>query len=82
MAEEQQQQENQGQNQRNNSTRNTSRTSHTRSVAMSATISFSESRKYNFDVTGAASIEAKMVSVPAPEAFKAFIQRALNKSSE
>ena len=49
---------------------------------MSATINLSESRKYNFDVTGAASIEAKLVSVPAPEAFKAFIQSSLAASSK
>lgn len=62
------------------------RTMNRRSVAMTASVNLTESRKHNFDVTGSASIQATLVSIPAPTAFVDFINtslRALNdKPSE
>lgn len=49
----------------------------TNSVAITAAFSLSESRKYNFDVTGAASIEATLVSVPPPSGLVDFLNEAL-----
>lgn len=50
-----------------------------RSVAMSATLNHTESRKHNLDVSGAASLEATLVSIPPPEEFKDYVRESLAK---
>lgn len=51
------------------------------SVALTATFNFTESRKYNFDVTGAASIEATLKSVPPPSGLVEFLQKSLKPNT-